>query len=613
MSKPNFRDELKKRVIVFDGAIGTMIYNKGIYINQCYELLNISRPELIKEIHKGYIDAGAEVIETNTFGATRLRLAKHGLDDKVRELNIAGVKIARDAAGDNIWVAGSVGPFEKPIEPYGQIKKDEALSNFKEQAEALRDGGVDLFILETFLNIDELVLAINAIKEVSNLPIIAQMTISDEMTTAYGDTPEDIVSRLEKTGVDVVGLNCSVGPVVLLEATKRMRIVSEIPLSMQPNAGLPQRVEGRLIYLATPEYLAEYAKRLIQSGANIVGACCGSTPAHIRAIKSAVKALQPVKELYLEVSSEEIKDKEKKTESLVEPPTNFYQKIKEGKFVISIEIDPPNGTNPTKAIEAAKICKLHNIDAVNIADGPRASARMSPLSLAVLFQREVGIEPILHYCCRDRNILGMQSDLLGAFSLGLHNILIITGDPPKLGAYPYATAVFDVDAIGLMRIVSNLNMGLDLAGNPIGAPTSFFAGVGVNPGAINFDEEIERFEKKVAAGAKYAMTQPVFDLRLFEKFIKRVEHCRIPLLVGILTLASSRNAEFLHNEVPGMQIPDSIRERIKNVSSGEGQKLEGIKIAQEQLKELAPMSQGTYIMPPFNKVESAIKVLEVLS
>ncbi len=612
----DFRERIRGHVVVGDGAMGTLIYSRGIFINQCYDALNLTRPHMIKQIHREYLIAGAEVLETNTFGANEIKLGGFGLAEKVFEINRQGASLAREVVGNKAFVAGSIGPLGKPLAPLGSISHDAALRFFKHQAEGLIEGGIDIFMLETFSDVVEIKIAIQAVRTLSQIPIVAQMTLQEDLKTVYGVSPETIAQELSGEEIDVIGLNCSVGPAIMLECVQRMRGMTTLPLSAQPNAGLPRQVENRLMYLATPEYLAEYAKRFIQNGVSLVGACCGSTPDHISAIKSAVKALQPetrvgialgkaVEEVPKRAKSPEVQEKQAEESHLA-------KKIRDGIFVVSVEIDPPWGINPYPALAAAAQVKERGIDAINIADGPRASARMSPLALALLIQKTSNIEIILHYCCRDRNILGMQSDLLGAHALGLRNLLLITGDPPKLGNYPFATAVFDVDSIGLVRIASNLNQGKDLIGNPLQESTNFLIGVGANPGAIDLDTELRRFDEKVKNGAQYCLTQPVFDLRLFEEFLKRIEAFKIPILVGILPLYSFRNAEFLHNEVPGMQIPDSIRERMRQAESPEKARQEGVAIAQEALKELAPMSQGAYLMPPFGKVELALQVLEVL-
>ena len=608
-----FRERIKSEILVGDGATGTMLYTKGIYINRCFEGLNLSSPELVKEVHKDYVKVGVDLIETNTFGANRFKLGPHGLEGQIEKINRIGAEIAREVAGDQVYVAGSIGPLGRTLAPIGPIPIEEARDSFQLQARALVAGGVDLFILETISNLAEMLTAIDAVREVSDLPIISQMTVSGSGTTIFGDSPERIARVLSEKPIDVLGLNCSIGPKETLDMIQQLRAATSLPISAQPNAGNPQVVEGRTLYLTTPEYMAEFAARMIRSGVNLVGGCCGTTPAHIKAIRGAVHMLQP------RVSAQRVEAQPVEAVAApqlpITPPaekSRLARSLAEGKFVVSIEIDPPPGTDYSKVMDAARALHEKGIDAINIADGPRASARMSPMSLATLFEREVGIETILHYCCRDRNILGMQSDLLGANALGLRNVLIITGDPPKMGDYPEATAVFDVDSIGLTRIATRLNRGFDIGNKPVGRPTAFFMGVGANPGAIDLDQEVDRFHRKIEAGAEFVMTQPVYDLDLFERFLGKIDPCPIPILVGILPLASHRNAEFLHNEVPGMQIPEAIRRRMAKVGSGPEAREEGILIAQEALRACRPHVQGLYIMPPFNRFETALKVLEVL-
>jgi homocysteine S-methyltransferase len=605
----SFLEAVKKKILVCDGAMGTMIYSRGVYINQCFENMNLTRADMIEKIHREYVQAGADMIETNTFGANRMKLSLHGLGEQVREINAAGVEIARRAAGEDVFVAGSIGPLGKLLEPMGPVSRAEANNIYYEQASALINAGVDLILLETFNDLATIKIAIEGVRRAStDIPVIAQMTLSENLETFTGEKPDQAAAELSTMPIQAVGFNCSVGPAAMLDAVKSARVATKLPLTAQPNAGAPQKVEGRSIYLATPEYMAEYAKRYIQAGVNIVGSCCGSTPAHTHAIRAAVRALVPGR------LAEHIHILEKPEKVGARPeiptPSHFARKIGEKKFVVSVELDPPSGTDPDAVIDEARKLSEAGIDAVNIADGPRATARMSPLSLALLIRDRGGIEPIVHYCCRDRNLLGIQSDLIGAHALGIFNVLLITGDPPKMGDYPFATAVFDVDSIGLVKIASNLNVGLDLAGNSIKGQTSFFIGVGANPGAMNLDEEVRRFEKKVESGAQFAFTQPVYDASLLENFLKRIEPFRIPVLVGILPLLSYRNAEFLHNEVPGMQIPEAIRERMRRAESKDAARAEGIRIARESLSEARPMVDGVYILPPFGRVESALQVLE---
>ncbi|MBA3240456.1 MAG: bifunctional homocysteine S-methyltransferase/methylenetetrahydrofolate reductase, partial [Acidobacteria bacterium] len=505
------------------------------------------------------------------------------------------------------------------IEPYGPTSFDEAREMFKEQVTALLEGGVDLFVLETFSDISEIRQAINAVRELCDLPVVAQMTIQMDGNTIFGTTPEVFTARLDEWGADVIGLNCGVGPAILLPAVEKMRGVTRRKLSAQPNAGLPRDVQGRQFYMCSPEYMAKYAKRLINAGVKFIGGCCGTTPAHIKLISNAVRAVSPRRRdtsplgIVVPVSVEELKPSDIK----VVPPeerSNWSRRLVRGEFVTTVEVLPPKGCDATKTLEQIRLLKDAGVNAVNIPDGPRAQTRMSAQATAVLVEREIGLETVLHYCCRDRNLLGMVSDLLGAAALGLRNLLLITGDPPKMGPYPDATAVFDIDSIGLTNMVNKLNHGLDLGNNPVGCPTSFCIGVGVNPGAINLEEEIKRFEYKVEAGAEFAITQPVFDVEQLRAFLKRIEHVRIPVVAGIWPLVSYRNAEFLHNEVPGVRVTPSIMERMR-AASERGKEFgrdEGLKIARESLLEVRELIQGVQVSAPFNNVRYALEVFEAL-
>ncbi|MFN0108313.1 MAG: bifunctional homocysteine S-methyltransferase/methylenetetrahydrofolate reductase [Blastocatellia bacterium] len=614
----NFREFIQEdRVRVFDGAMGTMIYSKGVYINRCYDELNLSTPDLILDIHREYIKAGAEIIETNTYGASRLKLAAQGLDDRLREINILAAQIAREAtktAQHDAFVAGAISPLGVRIEPYGPTSVEEAKELFKEQVTALLEGGVDCFVLETFHDLAEMHQAIRAVRELSDHVIFAQMTINEQYETAYGTSAETITERLDKwldkDGVDVIGLNCAVGPQIILEAIEKMREHTGRRLSAQPNAGLPREVGGRKMYLASPEYVATYAKRLITSGAKFIGGCCGTTPDHIKLVVDAVRASSPGRRSISAITVEE-------QSAGVEPiplaeRSRFGNKLANGQFVTSVEIVPPKGCDPTAMLKGVRSLKEAGVDAVNVPDGPRAQSRMGALAVSLIIEQQVGMEAVTHYCCRDRNLLGMLSDLLGAAGLGLRNFLIITGDPPKMGPYPNATAVFDIDSIGLTNMVNRLNHGLDPGGNPIGQPTKFVIGVGVNPGAPDLDHEIRRFEWKVEAGAEYAITQPVFDVRQLKDFLKRIEHCRIPIVPGIWPLTSFRNAEFLNNEVPGVSVPPEILERMRKAEDGVAALKEGVKIAQEMLLEVREYVQGVQVSAPFGKIPHALEVFEVL-
>ncbi len=614
----NFRELLASDgVYVFDGAVGTRLYDKGIYINRSYDELNIAAPDLVREVHDEYVAAGADIIETNSFGATRHKLQPYGLESKLREINLAAVRIAREAAGETVYVAGAIGPLGLRLEPFGPTSFEEAKEMYKEQVEALREGGVDLFVLETFSELPLIEQAIKAVRELSGLPIVAQMTIQMDGKTLYGDTPEQLTKKLDELGVDVIGLNCGMGPNHLLNALEKMRRVTTKPLSAQPNAGLPRDVQGRQFYMGSPEYMAEFSRRFVQVGAKFVGGCCGTTPTHIKLIASAIRADSPRQTAKSFVQQPATVAELKPDDVQVVDPverSRWSAKIARGEFVTSVEVLPPKGCDAQKTLDSIRLLKDAGVDGVNIPDGPRAQTRMSAQATAVLVEREIGIEAVLHYCCRDRNLLGMMSDLLGAAALGLHNLLLITGDPPKMGPYPDATAVFDIDAIGLTNMVNKLNHGLDLGNNPIGKPTAFSIGVGVNPGAVNMEEELRRFEWKVEAGAEYAITQPVFDTDQLRRFLGLIEHVRIPIVAGIWPLISYRNAEFMHNEVPGVNVPADILERMRIASekSKEHAREEGISIAREALIETREVIQGVQVSAPFGNVKYALQVFEAL-
>ncbi len=604
---------LKKSPVLCDGAMGTLLYAKGIFINRSYDELNVSQPELIRGIHHEYLQAGAEIIETNTFGANSFRLARHSMADRVHDINVAGARLAKEAAKSfDVWVAGSVGPLGIRIEPLGKTSFEEARTAFRHQIAALAEGGVDLLILETFGYLEEIHQAILAARDVNpKIPVVAQVTVDEDGNCLDGSTPETFTARLEEWGADVIGCNCSVGPVDMLETMEHVRSLTSLPLAAQPNAGIPRSVEGRNIYLCSPEYMASYARKFVAAGVRLVGGCCGTTPDHIRVMKSALRVAEArAKTATATVTDHSLKPVVSPAVP-IEKRSRLGSKIAAGQFVTMVEIVPPKGTNIGKEIEGARFVKSVGVDAINIPDSPRASARMSNQALSLLVQQEVGIEAILHYTCRDRNVLGIQSDLLGASATGIRNLICITGDPPKMGNYPDATAVFDVDSIGLVNIVHNLNRGQDIGGNPIGQGTAFVIGVGANPGITDLDEEIRRFAYKVEAGAEYAVTQPVFDLRLLETFLRRIEHCRIPVVAGIWPLVSVRNAEFMKNELR-VSVPDAILERMAAAKTPEAAKEEGIAIAREMLIAVRDMVQGAQISAPLGKYASAVDVLEAL-
>lgn len=612
MTKIEFQNILSKKIILFDGGMGTELYNKGIPIYKSFDEINLINPNLVQSIHKEYIDSGADIIETNTFGANRFKLGAHQIADKLYYINYTGAKLAKEVANNRALVAGAIGPLGIKIEPLGPTSYEEAVEYFQEQAKPLIDGGVDLFILETFIYPEELKQAVKAIRSLCDYPIIAQVTIDENGLTLTGGKPETVIRELESLNADAIGINCSVGPQTMLEWLEKVRKLTSLPISIMPNAGKPKSIDGRNIYLTSPEYFGEYAKYFIQSGANIIGGCCGTTPEHIKKMSNAISSLSPSK-IFVKVDSDKIS-----YTSEVEPipktkKSRLARRLSNGKFVTFVELLSPMGISAKAEINKAKELYYYGIDVINIPDGPRASARMSALSLAVQIQQQAGIETVLHYTCRDRNVIGIQSDLLGAYSLGIRNILAVTGDPPKIGNYPDATAVYDIDSIGLVNVLNRLNNALDIAGNPIGEPAGFFIGVGANPGALNINEELKRLDWKVKAGAEFIVTQPVFDVEIFKRFFDNIKHYNLPIIAGIWPLASIRNAEFLNNEVPGCKIPDEVLARMRSASdSKEKSRKEGIKIAREILDSIFNIISGVQISVPFGRIEIVYELLDGL-
>jgi len=611
---PQFADLFSNRPVLADGAMGTVLYARGVFINRCYDELNLSDPNLILSIHEEYLQAGAEIIETNTFGANRFRLTRHGLAAKVVEINTAGVRLARQAVdhlkekqAGTAFVAGSIGPLGVRLEPLGKTGLDEARAAFAEQIRSLADAGVDLLIIETMPALNEAREALLAAEETApNLPVLVMVTVDDESNCLDGSSPEQAASLLTEWGAGAIGVNCSTGPATVLTALECMRAATDVPLAAMPNAGMPRAIEGRNIYLCSPEYMASFARKAIAAGAQIVGGCCGTTPNHTRAMRSAMRAID---------AQARVTDGGKHAEISTEtPPAPLAERshigslIQQGQFVTLVEIVPPKGINCTKEIEGARLLAQLGVHAINVPDSPRASARMSAQSLCIQIQQHTGIETILHYTCRDRNVLSIQSDLLGASSIGLKNILCLTGDPPKLGNYPDATAVFDVDAIGLVNIVRRLNHGLDIGANSIGASTNFTIGVAANPGVPDIEHELRRFAFKVEAGAEYAITQPVFDLRLLEEFLNRIESFRIPVIAGIWPLTSLRNAEFMKNDLR-VSMPEEIMLRMAQADTPDAARKEGIRIAQEMLESVRGMVQGVQVSAPFGRYTAAAEVI----
>jgi homocysteine S-methyltransferase len=610
LNKQIFLDKITNGVILFDGGVGTELYNRGIFINRCFDEVNITNPTLVKQIHEDYIKAGSDAIETNTFGANSYKLSKYQLADKVYSINFEGAKIAREVAKDEIWVAGAIGPLGIKIEPLGKTSIEEAKAAFKEQIQGLVDGGVDILIFETFIYPEELIVAVQAAREICDLPVIAQMTIDEDGTSLTGAEPENFINLLNKSSADVIGINSTVGPQVMLRWLERVRPLTEKPLSVMPSAGKPRNIDGRNIYLTSPEYMGEYAKHFVQAGASIIGGCVGTGPEHIRRMRNMINAIKQEERKY-EFEKVAIIPPENIVPIELKNKSRLARRLAEGHFVKFVELLPPHGLLSEPVIQKAREMFYEGIDVINIPDGPRASARMSAMSLALQIQNKVGIETVLHYVCRDRNVIGIQSDLLGAYALGLKNILAITGDPPKLGNYPDATAVFDVDSIGLVNIINRLNHGLDIAGNPIGAPTGYLVGVGANPGAVNLEEELNRLKWKVDAGAEYIVTQPVFDLSIFENFLNKINHIKIPVIAGLWPLTSIRNAEFMNNEIPGCNVPEDVMERLRKYQDSKEDSLkEGTEIARETLDNMKSYIQGVQISAPFGRVQSVVDVLE---
>ena len=607
----DFRTRLERGPLLFDGGMGTTLYERGISLNACFDNLNRRDPAVVRAVHEAFLEAGAEGVETNTFGANPVKLEAHGLGGACREINLDGARIAREAAGEERIVAGAVGPLGARIAPLGRLDPEEAKGIFLVQTRALAEGGVDCFICETFIYIEELAIAVHACREAApDLPVIAQATPAEHGGSFAGAPPEELIRELLQIGADVVGVNCSVGPHAVLEWLERAAPIARgVPLSVMPNAGRPRNVDGRNIYLSTPEYLGSYAGRFLKAGARIVGGCCGVSPRHLKAMARAFRAAAPAGKVVPLPRREAESAPESEAVPTAEK-SRLARRITAGEFVTLVEVVSPRGVSPVKEIGTARRLRDLGVDAVNIPDGPRAMARMSALALALRIDEEAGIETMLHFTCRDRNVIGMQGDLLGAWALGVRNLLAVTGDPPKLGNYPDATAVFDVDSIGLVHILSRLNRGLDAAGGPIGEPTGFFVAVGANPGAIDPDHEAERLRAKIDAGAECVITQPVFDPAVLARFLGRAAHLPVPVIAGVWPLQSLRNAEFLRNEVPGCDVPDRWIERLAACRSREEARAEGIAVAREIFREIRGLVRGVQIAAPFGRTEAVAALLE---
>ncbi|MCL1894521.1 MAG: bifunctional homocysteine S-methyltransferase/methylenetetrahydrofolate reductase [Holophagaceae bacterium] len=594
------------RPFLFDGSLPSALYERGIFINTCFEETNISRPDLVLSIHREFLEAGAQVITTNTWAASRQKLAGFGHSEQLVEINLQGARLARKAVQECIlaepaFVAGCIGPLGQALEPYGATSLDSARDCFREQGQALLEGGVDLFVMESFKDIQEALLAVESLKQITALPIVALMSTDEFGHGAFGVRPEWFLSKLCAGGANVVGLSEGQGPASLLEILPKIKESISVPILLQPSAGLPRVVDGRLLYMASPEYLGEFARQALLQGASAVGGCAGTSPAHTRAMYMAIRQESAFQSGLVEQTTKLSKDATPAVPFAER--SQFSSKLAKGEFVISVELVPPKGLDMDRMLQKASQIKNLGADSINIPDGPRAMARLSALSTALLLQQRVGVEAILHYACRDRNLLGIQSDLLGAAALDICNVLAITGDPPKLGPYPKATAVFDVDSIGLVGILHQLNHGLDIGSNTIGTPTKFSIGVGANPDAPDRDREWMRFKRKVETGAEWVVTQPVFSAESLFRFLDYAETFEIPVLAGLWPLKSLRNAQFMATEIPGVNVPKSVLERMASRDNAEDQLKEGIDIAHEILEAVRPRIQGLQLSAPFGQVE----------
>jgi len=610
-----FSRRLGESPILCDGAMGSVLYARGVSPDACFDVLNLNRPALVQAVHAEYVSVGADCVETNTFGANRFKLAVHGLADRVREINRAGVKLARDvreSTGRDVYVLGSIGPSGKYLAPLGTMSEAEASEAFREQAEALLEGGVDGFVVETFSDLTEIALAVAAVRSVTDLPVVAQMAFTDEGVTFTGHSPEQVARHLRGLGVEAFGANCSVGSSVLYDVLERMLpAAASVPLAIQPNAGLPSRIGERLIYLSSPAYMAEYAGRMVEAGARLIGGCCGTTPVHVAAMREVLDRRAPSPRAPARPpAARSVPVAETTGLATARPPTLLQRKLDAGEFVVTVELDPPRGHTVDKLVQGAKLLRERGVEIVDINDGSLGRVRMSVLATALLVREGTGLDVNMHFTCRDRNLMGIQADLLGAHALDIRNILAMTGDPPRAGDYTNATAVFDVDGVGLIEVLRRMNEGLDATGNSIGEPTSFCIGAALNPAAEDVDREIERFRRKLQAGARWVQTQPVYDLAQLDRFLERAGGSPVPVLVGVLPLHSFRHAEFLHNEVPGITIPDAVRARLRE--AGDRALRAGIELAQSLVHEVRRRYGGAYLMPSFGRFEVVAEVLDAI-
>ena len=611
-----FSRRLEAAPLLCDGAMGTLLYARGVSLDACFDVLNLNNPRVVQSIHADYIAAGADCIETNTFGANRFKLAVHGMDGRVREINRQGVALARDvreSSGRDVLVLGSIGPLGKYLAPLGTVTTEEAQAAFLEQAEALLEGGVDAFVVETMSDLDEAALAVTAVRSITDLPIVAQVAFTDDGATFTGRSAAEVGRFLRMLPIQALGANCSVGSSTLFEVLEQMQPeAGGLPLAIQPNAGLPSRIGERLIYLSSPAYMAEYADRMVDAGARLVGGCCGTTPQHIAAMRTMLDQKRPGRGggVRPTVTVRPAAVSESPGLHVARPPTLLGRKLAAREFVVTVELDPPRGHTVEKLVQGAKLLKERGVDIVDINDGSLGRVRMAVLPTALLVREATGLDINMHFTCRDRNLMGIQADLLGAHALDVRNILAMTGDPPRAGDYANATAVFDVDGVGLIEILRRMNEGLDATGSSIGEPTSFWVGAALNPAAEDVEREVDRFHRKLQAGARWIQTQPIYDLELLDRFLARAGGSPVPVFVGILPLHSARHAEFLHNEVPGITIPDLVRRRLRE--SGDGALRAGIEMAQQLVRDVRTRYAGAYLMPSFGRFEVVAEVLDVL-
>jgi len=607
----NLLERLKTEVLLCDGAMGTQLIARGLDPALCKEAQNILNPSLVLSIHEDYIRAGAQIIETNTFSANRIQLKKYGLADKVKEINKQGARLAKDAASlKNVYVAGSVGPIGALIKPYGPLTLLDVQKAYEEQISYLLEGGVDLIIIETISNLLEAKEAINAAKKLSDKPVICQLTFLADGKTKFGNEAATSLIELKETGADIVGLNCTLGPKETYDILSAIITKVPPPISVQPNAGYPTIERGKPVYYTTPDYMERYAKLYVEIGANIVGACCGSAPEHIQAIAEVVVGMRP------RIRPTAMKLIEEKEKTIVETPKEeeiplSLRKYLKKDFLITVELDPPKGCYYKELLSEAMKLKAIGVDLVNIADNPMARVRMSSLAMAYLIKEKVEIEPILHFTCRDRNILGIQSELLGAAALGINVILALRGDPATVGDFPKATSVFDVDSLGLVKIINCLNKGYNFAGAPIDAKTNFIIGIAGNPSSNNIENDLIRIKEKINEGARFIQTQPVYDIEKLKLFYDKIKHFDIDLIIGILPILNHKQAMYLHNEVPGISVPQYILDKFEKLDTLKAEE-EGLEITLEFLKEAKKYVAGFYFIPPPRKLHIIEKIIQKL-